>query len=135
MARLSFVRCVYALAALTACANAAITVYKIDPDTSAEATPTATGAATTYTGAAAYDPVVLNPPAPPDDLNRDFTIQVSLGVGVKKTLLMSFSRSSRRVGWLGCPLHSLGAISVSPSSCPSRIASLAPTRLFSPSPF
>ncbi|QRV80175.1 glycoside hydrolase family 79 protein [Ceratobasidium sp. AG-Ba] len=78
MARLSFTRCVYALATLATCANAAVTVYKID-DRDAQLTATSSADAATYTGSAAYDPTVLNPPPPPDNLNRDFTIQLPQG--------------------------------------------------------
>ncbi|KAG9073407.1 hypothetical protein FS749_015264, partial [Ceratobasidium sp. UAMH 11750] len=35
--------------------------------------------ATTSAGAAAYDPTVLPPPSPPDQLNRDYTIQLPQG--------------------------------------------------------
>ncbi|KAG9083590.1 hypothetical protein FS749_005914, partial [Ceratobasidium sp. UAMH 11750] len=73
MARLSFVRCVYALAALSA-ARGAVTVYRVDEDKNSHLTATSSAEAATYTGSAAYDPTVLNPPPPPGDLNRDFTI-------------------------------------------------------------
>jgi hypothetical protein len=101
MARLSFTTCVYSLAALTACANGAVTVHRVDEGRGAPgATTTASGAATTYTGSAAYDPLVLQPPAPPENLKRDFTIQVSLGVSVgnKQPSRCDYLRSSHRVG-------------------------------------
>ncbi|KAG9082302.1 hypothetical protein FRC06_005131 [Ceratobasidium sp. 370] len=79
MARLSFVRCVYALAALSTCASGAVTVYRVDEDKNAHLTATSTAESATYTGSAAYDPTVLNPPPPPGNLNRDFTIQLPQG--------------------------------------------------------
>ncbi|CUA68540.1 Beta-glucuronidase [Rhizoctonia solani] len=42
-------------------------------------TTTATAADATYTGAAAYDTTVLNPPAPPTDLVKDFPVQLMSG--------------------------------------------------------
>ncbi|QRW08975.1 glycoside hydrolase family 79 protein [Ceratobasidium sp. AG-Ba] len=79
MARLSFVRCVYALGALSSVANAAVTVYSAGVDKGAAAAATQTAAAATYSGSAAYDPTVLQPPAPPDQFNRDFTINLPQG--------------------------------------------------------
>ncbi|KAF8604933.1 glycoside hydrolase family 79 protein [Ceratobasidium sp. AG-I] len=78
MARLSFVRYACAAAALVACADAAVTVYQIDGNP-ALSTSTASAPASEYTGSAAYDPTVLNPPAPPDQLNRDFAIALPQG--------------------------------------------------------
>ncbi|KAG9124057.1 hypothetical protein FRC07_013010 [Ceratobasidium sp. 392] len=78
MARLSFVRCVYALAVLPAFVKSAVTVYKVNEDPTT-ATPTASSPASEYTGSAAYDPTVLKPPAPPGDLNRDFTVNLPQG--------------------------------------------------------
>lgn len=64
------------IAALAAAAaNAAVTVYRPD-DRDAQMTATTTGAAAEYTGSAAYDPTVLIPPTPPEQLNRDFVVQV-----------------------------------------------------------
>ncbi|CAE6461756.1 unnamed protein product, partial [Rhizoctonia solani] len=62
--------------AAAATANAAITVYKAD-DREAQLTATATAGAATYTGSAAYDPTVLNPPAPPEQFNREYAINLS----------------------------------------------------------
>ncbi|KAF8699112.1 Glycoside hydrolase family 79 protein, partial [Rhizoctonia solani] len=42
-------------------------------------TSTAAAADATYTGAAAYDTTVLNPPAPPTDLVKDFPVQLLSG--------------------------------------------------------
>ncbi|CAE6505796.1 unnamed protein product [Rhizoctonia solani] len=42
-------------------------------------TTTATAADATYTGAAAYDTTVLNPPAPPTDVAKDFPVQLMSG--------------------------------------------------------
>lgn len=42
-------------------------------------TTTSNAAAATYTGAAAYDTTVLNPPAPPGDLVKDFNVQLFSG--------------------------------------------------------
>ncbi|KAG9080196.1 hypothetical protein FRC06_006963, partial [Ceratobasidium sp. 370] len=84
MARLSFVRCVYALAALSTYANGHVTVYKVGDDKNSQLTATTTAGAASYTGSAAYDPTVLNPPAPPDRLNRDYTIQVNLALATKE---------------------------------------------------
>ncbi|KAG8731483.1 hypothetical protein FRC10_001693, partial [Ceratobasidium sp. 414] len=78
MARLSFVRCVYALAALSA-VKGEVTVYRVDEDKNAHLTATSSAESATYTGSAAYDPTVLNPPAPPDQFNRDFTIELPQG--------------------------------------------------------
>ncbi|KAG8720319.1 hypothetical protein FRC09_009762 [Ceratobasidium sp. 395] len=78
MARLSFVRCVYALSAFSSYANA-VTVYTAGASKGAGATDTTTAAAAGYTGSAAYDPTVLQPPAPPDQFNRDFTINLPQG--------------------------------------------------------
>ncbi|KAF8671176.1 Glycosyl hydrolase family 79 C-terminal beta domain [Rhizoctonia solani] len=64
-----------ALAASAAVSNA-VTVYKPD-DREAQLTATASADAATYTGSAAYDPTVLNPPAPPEQFNRDFAVQLS----------------------------------------------------------
>ena len=45
-----------------------------------QATSTAPGAAATYTGAAAYDPRVLTPPAPPSPpITTTFPVQLSAG--------------------------------------------------------
>lgn len=52
-----------------------VTVY----NPTATTTATADAAAASYTGAAAYDTTVLNPPAPPTDLNKDFGIQLYSG--------------------------------------------------------
>ncbi|KAG8681344.1 hypothetical protein FRC08_015701, partial [Ceratobasidium sp. 394] len=75
MARLSFVRCVYALAALSTYAHGQVTVYKVGDQKGSQVTATTSAGAAAYTGSAAYDPTVLNPPSPPDQLNRDYTIQ------------------------------------------------------------
>ena len=42
-------------------------------------TSTAAAADATYTGSAAYDTTVLNPPAPPTDLAKDFPVQLLSG--------------------------------------------------------
>ncbi|KAH7341484.1 hypothetical protein B0J17DRAFT_765535 [Rhizoctonia solani] len=52
-----------------------VTVYNPDATT----TTTASAADATYTGAAAYDTTVLNPPAPPTDLVKDFPVQLMSG--------------------------------------------------------
>lgn len=52
-----------------------VTIY----DPTASPTSTANAAAASYTGAAAYDTTVLNPPAPPTDLNKDVPIQLFAG--------------------------------------------------------
>ncbi|CAE6468101.1 unnamed protein product [Rhizoctonia solani] len=62
--------------AAAASANAAITVYKAD-DRESQLTATSTAGAATYTGSAAYDPTVLNPPAPPEQFNREYAINLS----------------------------------------------------------
>ncbi|CEL54355.1 hypothetical protein RSOLAG1IB_07005 [Rhizoctonia solani AG-1 IB] len=64
-----------ALAASAAVSNA-VTVYKPD-DRDAQLTATSSASSATYTGSAAYDPTVLNPPAPPQQFNRDFPVQLS----------------------------------------------------------
>ncbi|KAJ1302509.1 hypothetical protein OPQ81_002828 [Rhizoctonia solani] len=64
-----------ALAAAATVSNA-VTVYKPD-DREAQLTATSSADAATYTGSAAYDPTVLNPPAAPEQFNRDFAIQLS----------------------------------------------------------
>ncbi|KAG8695559.1 hypothetical protein FRC09_009081, partial [Ceratobasidium sp. 395] len=79
MARLSIARCLYALATLSS-AYGAVTVYRVSDDPNQQqATATASSPASEYTGSAAYDPTVLNPPAPPGDLNRDFAINLPQG--------------------------------------------------------
>ncbi|KAG8713837.1 hypothetical protein FRC09_018268 [Ceratobasidium sp. 395] len=79
MARLSIARCLYALATLSS-AYGAVTVYRVSDDPNQQqATATASSPASEYTGSAAYDPTVLNPPAPPGDLNRDFTVNLPQG--------------------------------------------------------
>jgi len=52
-----------------------VTVY----DPSATSTATVNTAAAQYTGAAAYDTTVLNPPAPPTDLSKDFPVVLTSG--------------------------------------------------------
>ncbi|KAB5591972.1 Beta-glucuronidase [Ceratobasidium theobromae] len=56
----------------------AVTVYRPD-DRESQLTATTSGAAAQYTGSAAYDPTVLNPPAPPEQLNRDYVVQLANG--------------------------------------------------------
>ncbi|CUA67084.1 Beta-glucuronidase [Rhizoctonia solani] len=62
--------------AAAATANAAVTVYKVD-DRESQLTATSSASAATYTGSAAYDPTVLDPPALPEQFNRDFAVQLS----------------------------------------------------------
>ncbi|KAG8713839.1 hypothetical protein FRC09_018270, partial [Ceratobasidium sp. 395] len=79
MARLSIARCLYALATLSS-AYGAVTVHKIgEGPNQQQATATTSSPASEYTGSAAYDPTVLDPPAPPGNLNRDFTINLPQG--------------------------------------------------------
>ncbi|KAG8695561.1 hypothetical protein FRC09_009083 [Ceratobasidium sp. 395] len=79
MARLSFARCLYVLATLSS-TYGAVTVHKIgEGPNQQQATATASSPASDYTGSAAYDPTVLDPPAPPGNLNRDFTINLPQG--------------------------------------------------------
>jgi hypothetical protein len=54
------------LLALAGRAAAAVTVYSQQPLGQATATATVSGVAANYTGSAAYDPTVLNPPPLPD---------------------------------------------------------------------
>lgn len=69
--RLKFV--LFLLATCATVCYAEVTIYRLPGQvvmgpaaTQGTATSTATGAAATYTGAAAYDPTVLDPPALPD---------------------------------------------------------------------
>ncbi|KAF8752585.1 Glycoside hydrolase family 79 protein [Rhizoctonia solani] len=61
------------LAATAGVPNAVVTVYRVG-DHGAYASTTTTAAAAGYTGSAAYDPTVLDPPAPPEQLNREFVV-------------------------------------------------------------
>ncbi|KAG8690137.1 hypothetical protein FRC08_010649, partial [Ceratobasidium sp. 394] len=75
MVRLSFIRCAYALASLSTYAHGQVTVYKVGDQKGSQVTASTSASAAAYTGSAAYDPTVLNPPPAPDQLNRDYTIQ------------------------------------------------------------
>ncbi|CAE6466402.1 unnamed protein product [Rhizoctonia solani] len=66
------------LAATAGVPNAVVTVYRVG-DHGAYASTTTTAAAAGYTGSAAYDPTVLDPPAPPEQLNREFVVLDDLG--------------------------------------------------------
>ncbi|CAE6458702.1 unnamed protein product [Rhizoctonia solani] len=66
------------LATAAAVSNADVTIYRAG-DQGAYASATTLAAAATYTGSAAYDPTVLNPPAPPAQLNRDFVVLLRQG--------------------------------------------------------
>ncbi|CAE6458557.1 unnamed protein product [Rhizoctonia solani] len=58
--------------------HAAVTVHRID-GLGAQGTTTTSADAAGYTGSAAYDPTILNPPAPPQQFNRDFVIVLGQG--------------------------------------------------------
>ncbi|KAG8688124.1 hypothetical protein FRC08_011609 [Ceratobasidium sp. 394] len=73
-----------ASAALAAAPALAVTAHQpLDKRTvtvyNPTASPTINTAAAQYTGAAAYDTTVLNPPAPPDQQNKDFAVQLAQG--------------------------------------------------------
>ncbi|KAJ3568101.1 hypothetical protein NP233_g5936 [Leucocoprinus birnbaumii] len=59
-------------------ARGSVTVYYVQGQNPFQTT-TATASAANYTGAAAYDPTVLNPPPVPTDLTTSFTIQLQNG--------------------------------------------------------
>ncbi|CUA72793.1 hypothetical protein RSOLAG22IIIB_10292 [Rhizoctonia solani] len=59
--------------------RAAVTVYRPGNLGGAQATAATSADAASYTGSAAYDPTVLTPPAPPQQLNRDFVILLGQG--------------------------------------------------------
>ncbi|CEL63639.1 hypothetical protein RSOLAG1IB_10917 [Rhizoctonia solani AG-1 IB] len=65
------------IAAATA-SRAAVTIYRAG-DHGAHGTTTTSADAASYTGSAAYDPTVLAPPAPPEQLNRDYVIVLGQG--------------------------------------------------------
>ncbi|KXN92551.1 hypothetical protein AN958_05406 [Leucoagaricus sp. SymC.cos] len=64
------------LAQLAGLAKSSVTVYYLPGQSPFQTT---TASAANYTGAAAYNPTVLNAPAPPSDLNRNFPIQLVNG--------------------------------------------------------
>lgn len=57
-------------------AKASVTVYYQQGQNPFQTT---TAAAANYTGAAAYNPTVLNAPPPPTDLNKNFPVQLFPG--------------------------------------------------------
>ncbi|GLB44465.1 putative glycosyl hydrolase family 79 C-terminal beta domain [Lyophyllum shimeji] len=72
------VACLLALGILQALAGAAaVTIYHQKNNPSATAT--ASSAAASYTGAAAYNPTVLQPPPVPSPLNTQFVVQLQNG--------------------------------------------------------
>lgn len=74
---------------LASLVEASVTVYNQSPYR--DATASASAAAANYTGAAAYDPTVLNPPPIPSDTPMAFNIQLHTTPGAVQGLSIPHS--------------------------------------------
>jgi hypothetical protein len=119
------------IAAATA-SRAAVTIYRAG-DHGAHGTTTTSADAASYTGSAAYDPTVLAPPAPPEQLNRDYVIVVCVQELINICKLTRY-HSLGKVILQELAYLSLDLISDSPLNCPLPTEPSGSTRLYWPYP-
>lgn len=76
-------------------AHAQLTVYKQSVLGAQTTSALAPGA--TYTGKAAYDPLILNGPTPPTNLNTQFNVQLQTTAGAQQGLSSRFPISAAEI--------------------------------------